>query len=44
METTPSPSLYPVLRVVGLVVLALMLVAIVYAGYISAINWNAIRV
>ncbi len=44
METPSAPSLYSVVRIVGLVVLALMLVAIVYAGWISAANWNAIRV
>lgn len=44
MEIPSASPLYTVLRIVGLVVLALMVVAIVYAGYIASANWNAIRV
>jgi hypothetical protein len=44
METPSASPLYTALRVFGLVVLALMLVGIVYAGWISAVNWNAIGV
>lgn len=35
---------YTALRVLGLVVLALMAVAIVYAGWISLTNWSEIGV
>ncbi len=42
---TGSPAaLHAGLRLVGLVVLALMLVAIVYAGWISIANWSEIGV
>lgn len=44
METSPVPALSTALRVLGLVVLALMLGSILYAGWISAVNWNAIGV
>ena len=44
METPSAPLLVTVLRGVGLLVLTLMLVSIVYAGWISVANWNAIGV
>lgn len=44
METVSSSPLYTTLRIVGFVVLALIVVAIGYATYISIANWNAIRV
>lgn len=37
-------GLYTALRIFGLVVLALMLVAILYAGWISLENWSSIGV
>ena len=37
-------TLHTVLRLVGLLVIALMLVAIVYSGWISAVNWSEIGV
>lgn len=39
-----SGTLYKALRVFGIVVLALMLVAILYSGWIAFLNWGAIRV
>lgn len=42
-EGATSP-LYIGLRVFGLVVLLLMLVSIVYAGWISVANWSEIGV
>ena len=37
-------SFYTALRILGIVVLVLMLVSIVYAGWISVSNWGAISV
>ncbi len=53
--TTPTPAspavpdpaaspLYTALRVFGLVVLALMLVSIIYSGWIALENWGSIGV
>lgn len=52
-STPPGPAaseedarapFYTALRAFGLVVLALMLVAITYAGWIAIENWGSIRV
>ena len=40
----PAPALYTALRGLGLVVLVLMLVSIVYAGWIALENWGVIGV
>ncbi len=37
-------AVYTALRALGLVVLALMLVAILYAGWIAVANWGSISV
>lgn len=37
-------ALYTALRILGLVVLVLMLVSIVYAGWITIANWGSIKV
>ena len=54
--TTPTPAspavpdekasslLYTALRALGLVVLALMLVSIIYSGWIALENWGSIGV
>lgn len=39
-----SGTLYVALRVLGIVVLALMLLAILYSGWIAFANWGAIGV
>lgn len=36
--------LYTALRILGIVVLVLMLVSIVYSGWIAVSNWSAISV
>lgn len=43
-ETGFSGTLYTALRVLGLVVLALMLLSILYSGWIALENWGSIRV
>lgn len=46
-SSTPAEKqapLYTALKILGIVVLVLMLVSIVYAGWISFINWGAISV
>lgn len=43
-ETGLPGTLYTALRVLGLVVLALMLVSILYSGWIAIENWGSIRV
>lgn len=37
-------ALHTALRLVGLLVIALMLAAILYSGWISAVNWSEIGV
>jgi len=37
-------ALYTALRVLGIVVLLLMLLAILYSGWIALENWGSIRV
>lgn len=39
-----TPLLYSVLRVLAFVILISMLVSIVYSGWITLENWNAIGV
>ncbi len=43
-EGENTPAVYTALRIFGLVVLVLMLVSIVYAGWIALENWGSIRV
>lgn len=43
-EKDARPPFYTALRAFGFVVLALMLVAITYAGWIAIENWGSIRV
>lgn len=43
-ESGTTGTLYTALRIFGLVVLALMLVSIVYSGWISIENWGSIEV
>ena len=40
----PLAPLYTALRILGLVVLVLMLLSILYSGWIAVQNWGAIRV
>ena len=37
-------TLYTALRIFGVVVLILMLVSILYSGWIAIVNWNSISV
>lgn len=43
-EVGAPGALYTTLRVLGLVVLALMLLAILYSGWIAIANWGSISV
>ena len=43
-ETGVPGTLYTALRVFGLVVLALMLLTILYSGWIALENWGSISV
>ncbi len=40
----PAPPAYTALRLVSWLVLALLVVAMAYAAWLSISNWNAIRV
>lgn len=40
----PPTPMYTALRILGIVVLLLMIVSIVYSGWISIANWDAISV
>lgn len=43
-EGGKSGALFSALRIFGAVVLLLMLVSIVYSGWIAIVNWNSISV
>lgn len=40
----PQPSLHGPLKVLALIVIALLIVSLVYAGYISITHWSGIGV
>lgn len=43
-DREPLAPLHTALRILAIVVLALMLISIVYAGWIAVANWGTIRV